>query len=191
MSSRRKMLAADEDIANQIVEIAKRRGSTVYGTVNEILGQALRADGMGLNLNYVIENREKIEKAKGMGFTFTIEKLLYEMVGLAHDKAGKKLGEIWLETGKWYGRYFADKGGDPIESFREAMELLSLGNPVTSIEKQNGGRLVVSCVGELYTDGFTEMHGLFIRGVLETFGWEHVETENSKGMIRLTFTGPR
>jgi len=127
MSSRRKMLAADEDIANQVVEIAKRRGSTVYSTVNEILGQAIRADGMGLNLNYVIENREKMEKAKGMGFTFTIEKLLYEVVGLAHDKAGEELGEIWLETGRWYGRYFADKGGDPIESFREAMELLSLG----------------------------------------------------------------
>jgi len=185
------MLAADEDIANKIVEIAKRRGSTVYGTVNEILQQALHADEMGLNLNYVIENREKMEKAKRMGFTFTIEKLLYEVVGLAHDKAGKELGKIWLETGKWYGRYFADKGGDSIESFREAMELLSLGNPVTSIEKQNGGRLVVSCVGELYTNGFTEMHGLFIRGVLETFGWEHVKTENGKGMIRLTFTGPR
>ncbi len=191
MSSRRKMLAADEDIANKIVEIAKRRGSTVYGTLNEILQQALRADGMGLNLNYVIENREKMEKAKGMGFTFTVEKLLYEMVGLAHDKAGEELAEIWLETGKWYGRYFADKGGDPIDSFREAMELLSLGNPVTSVEKKNGGRLVVSCVGELYTDGFTEMHGLFIRGVMETFGWEHVETENGKGMIRLTFTSPR
>ena len=191
MSSRRKMLAADEDIANKIVEIAKRRGSTVYGTLNEILQQALRADEMGLNLNYVLENREKMEKAKGMGFTFTIEKLLYEVVGLAHDKAGKELAEIWLETGRWYGRYFADKGGDPIDSFREAMELLSLGNPVTSIEKQNGGRLVVSCVGELYTDGFTEMHGLFIRGVMEIFGWEHVKTENGKGMIRLTFTGPR
>ncbi len=191
MSSRRKMLAADEDTANKIVEIAKRRGSTVYGTLNEILEQALRADGMGLNLNYVIENREKMEKAKGMGFTFAIEKLLYAVVGLAHDKAEEELGEIWLETGKWYGRYFADKGGDTVESFREAMELLSLGNPVTSIEKQNGGRLVVSCVGELYTDGFTEMYGLFIRGAMETFGWEHVETENGRGMIRLTFTGPR
>jgi hypothetical protein len=71
------------------------------------------------------------------------------------------------------------------------MKLLSLGNPVTSIEKQNGGRLVVSCVGELYTDGFTEMYGLFIQGAMETLGWEHVETENGKGMIRLTFAGPR
>ncbi len=191
MSSMRKMLAADEEIANKIVEIAKRRGSTVYGTLNEILEQALRADGMGLNLNYVIENREKMEKAKGMGFTFAIEKLLYEVVELAHEKAGEELGEIWLETGKWYGRYFADKGDDPIESFREALELLCLGNPVTSIEKQDGGRLVVSCVGELYTEGFTEMYGLFIRGAMETFGWEHVETENGRGMIRLTFKGPR
>ncbi|MDP6048500.1 MAG: hypothetical protein QGG23_03545 [Candidatus Bathyarchaeota archaeon] len=191
MSSRRKMLAADEEIANKLVEIAKRRGSTVYSTLNEILEQVLRADGMGLSLNNIIENREKIEKAKTLGFTFTVEKLLYEVVGLAYEKARDELAEIWHETGRWYGRYFADKGGDPVPSFKSALELLSLGKPVTSIEKQNGGRIVISCVGEMYTDGFTEMHGLFIRGVMETFGWEHTETENSKGMIRLTFTSPR
>jgi len=42
------MLAADEDIANKIVEMAKRREWTVYQTLNEILEQALRVDGMGL-----------------------------------------------------------------------------------------------------------------------------------------------
>jgi hypothetical protein len=35
------------------------------------------------------------------------------------------------------------------------------------------------------------MYGLFIRGAMETLGWELVETENGRGMIRLTFTGPR
>jgi hypothetical protein len=49
----------------------------------------------------------------------------------------------------------------------------------------------VSCVGELYTNGFTEMQGLFIKGVMETIGWEYIETENSKGVIRLTFMNPR
>jgi hypothetical protein len=132
-----------------------------------------------------------MDKALGMGLTFTVEKLLYEVVSLAHEKGAKELSEIWYETGKWYGRYFADKSGDPINHFKEAMELLSLGNPVTSVEKQNGGRLIVSCVGEQYTNGFTEMHGLFIKGVMEILGWEHIETENGKGMIRLTFMNSR
>ncbi len=72
------MLAADEDIANKIVEIAKRRGSTVYGTLNEILQQALRADEMGLNLSYVIENRQKMEKAA----PFLKPPFLYGIIGV-------------------------------------------------------------------------------------------------------------
>jgi len=194
MSTRRKMLAADEELANRIVEVAKRRGSTVYGTVNEILEQALRADGMGLILSDIIDTREKLEKAKSMGFTFTIEKLLYEVVEMAAEKDNGDLEKIWLETGRWYGQYFADKGGDPLDSFREAMELLALGNPVTRVEKMNGGRLSVSCVGEMFTDGFTKMQGQFIKGVVEAMGWNLVEEENkhtSKGIIRFTFEEPR
>ncbi|MGD2200241.1 MAG: hypothetical protein PVJ38_01250 [Candidatus Bathyarchaeota archaeon] len=187
MSTRRKMLAADEALANRIVEVAKRKDSTVYRTVNEILEQALRADAMGLILSDIIDNREKLEKAREMGFTLTVERLLYDVVDLANDKAGKELEELWLETGRWYGRYFTDRDGDPIDDFREAMSLLTLGNPVSSIEKMRDGKLSVSCVGELYTEGYTEMYSLFIQGVMETLGWEQVETMNSEGIIRLTF----
>jgi hypothetical protein len=181
------MLAADEALANRIVEVAKRKDSTVYRTVNEILEQALRADAMGLILSDIIDNREKLEKAREMGFTLTVERLLYDVVDLANDKAGKELEELWLETGRWYGRYFTDRDGDPIDDFREAMSLLTLGNPVSSIEKMRDGKLSVSCVGELYTEGYTEMYSLFIQGVMETLGWEQVETMNSEGIIRLTF----
>ena len=118
------MLAADEDIANRIVEVAKRRGSTVYQTVNDILEQALRVDSMGLALNDVIDNREKLEKAKNMGLTFTIERLLYEIMDIAHEQVEEKLGDLWLETGRWYGKYFSSKNSDAVKAFEEAMELL-------------------------------------------------------------------
>jgi len=191
MSTRRKMLAADEDIANRIVEVAKRRGSTVYQTVNDILEQALRVDSMGLVLNDVIDNREKLEKAKNMGLTFTIERLLYEIMDIAHEQVEEKLGDLWLETGRWYGKYFSSKNSDAVKAFEEAMGLLTLGNPVFSMERQNGGKLSVSCVGEQFTDGSTQMYGLFIQGAFETFGWELIKKENSKGIVRLQFQEPR
>ena len=191
MSTRRKMLAADEDIANRIVEVAKRRGSTIYQTVNDILEQALRVDGMGLVLGDIIEERNKIEKAKNMGLTFAVEKLLYEVMDIAHEQVDERLDEIWLETGRWYGKYFSSKKGDPVRAFEEAMGLLTLGNPVFSLKRQNGGRLSVSCVGEQFTDGSTRMYALFIRGAFEAFGWKLVKEDNSKGIIRLQFQEPR
>ncbi len=191
MSTRRKMLAADEDIANKIVEMAKRREWTVYQTVNEILEQALRADGMGLFLADVVDEREMIEKAKKMGFTFAVENLLYDVVDMAYTKDKKRLSEMWLEVGRWYGKFFSSRADDGVDAFSEAMGLLTLGNSVFTIEKGRGNSVSVSCVGERFTPGFTEVYSLFMEGVFEALGMELVNKENSDGIIRLRFQKPR
>ena len=191
MSTRRKMLAADEDIANKIVEMAKRREWTVYQTVNEILEQALRADGMGLFLADVVDEREMIEKAKKMGFTFAVENLLYDVVDMAYTKDKKRLSEMWLEVGRWYGKFFSSRADDGVDAFTEAMSLLTLGNSVFKIEKGRGNSVSVSCVGEGFTPGFTEVYSLFMEGIFEALGMELVNKENSDGIIRLRFQKPR
>ena len=183
----RKMLAADEQLANKIAEMAKRRELTVYQTVNDILEQALRVEQMGLSLHDVVDEREMLEKAKRMGFTFTVEKLLYEVVDLAHNHSKKQLSDMWYETGRWYGKYFSGRSDDGIDAFKEAMGLLTLGNSVFTIETSKSDGVTVSCVGERFTPGFTEVYSLFMEGVFDTFGLELKEKENSKGIIRLRF----
>lgn len=185
------MLAADEDIANRVVEMAKRRESTVYQTVNEILEQALRVDGMGLFLGDVVDEREMIEKAKKMGFTFAIENLLYDVVDMAYSRNNKQVSNLWLDAGRWYGKYFSSKSDDGIAAFGEAMGLLNLGNSVFNIERGKGGAVSVSCVGERFTPGFTDVYSLFMEGVFEAFGMGLVDKENSDGIIRLRFEKPR
>ena len=185
------MLAADESIANKIVEMAKRRELTVYQTVNDVLEQAVRADEMGLSLMEVVDEREMLEKARKMGLTFFIEGLLYDMVDLTYSNTHKQLSELCLETGRWYGKYFAGKADDGMKAFDEAMKLLTLGNSVYNIENRRDGSVLVSCVGERFTPGYTEALGLFIEGVLGSFGMRLREKENSDGIIRLRFEKPR
>lgn len=185
------MLAADEEIANRVVEMAKRMESTVYQTVNDILEQALRVDEMGLFLGDVVDEREALEKAKRMGFTFTIESLLYDVVDVAYSRNKARLSEMWLEAGQWYGKYFSSKSEDGIAAFEEAMGLLTIGNPVFTVERGKGDGVSVSCVGERFTPGFTSVYSLFMEGVFEAFGMEMVEKENSDGIIRLRFEKPR
>lgn len=181
------MLAADEDLANRIVEMAQRRGQTVFQTVNDILAQALRVDDMGLLLDDVVDERGMLEKAKSLGLTFTIESLLYDVVDLAHSNAQKNLSELWYEVGQWYGKYFDSRSSDGVESFGEAMSLLNLGDSVYNVDQGKGNSVSVSCVGERFTAGFTEVYGLFIEGVFDSLGMELVEKENSKGILRLKF----
>ena len=64
--SKRKMLAAEEDLANKVAELAEKRGLTVYQTVNDILEQAIRAEEQGLNLKEVVDRRGDMERAREM-----------------------------------------------------------------------------------------------------------------------------
>lgn len=189
--SKRKMLAAEEEIANKVAEMAKERGATVFQTVNDILEEALRVDGMGLALREVIDRRGVLEKAREMGFTFTVERLLYDVVDTAYDHARKQLSELWLEEGRWYGNYFANKRDDGLKAFREAMELLTFGTSDFAVEESGDNIVSVACVGERFTPGFTDLFSLFIQGVFEALGYKQVAREVSKGIIRLKFERSR
>ena len=183
---RRKMLAAEEDVANRVVEMAKRRGATVFQTVNDILEQALRVDGLGLSLKEVVDRRGMLEKAREVGLTFTVERLLYDAMDIAFEHAKNQLSDMWLEAGRWYGKFFASRSKDGVAAFKEAMELFTFGKSEFSVEEEKSN-VSVACVGERFTPGFTEMLSLFIEGVFEAFGYGQVEKEVSKGIIHLRF----
>ena len=131
------MLAAQEDIANRIVELAQRKDMTVYQTVNDILEQALRVEELGMSLRQVVDERWMLERAQETGFTFTIEQLLYRIVDEAYDSDNVKYAEIWREMGHWYGKYYQAKHDDPMDAFREALELFTLGTSEYNLENSN------------------------------------------------------
>ncbi len=183
-TSRRKMLAAQEDIANEVVELAKRKDMTVYQTVNDILEQALRVEGIGLSLKQVIDERWILERAKEMGFTFTIEQLLYQIVDEAYEENPEKFIKIWSEMGHWYGKYFQAKHVQPIKAVKDALELFCLGNMEHSLE--DGDREIkLSVIGEKLTPGYTELFSAMMVEILSVLGYKVKEKEIRKGILKL------
>jgi len=182
--SRRKMLAAQEDIANLIADLAKKKDMTVYQTVNDILEQAMRVEGMGLSLRQVVDERWMLERAREIGFTFTVEQLLYRTVDEAYEENRERAAKIWREMGHWYGKYFKAKHENPLEAFREAMELFCVGNAEYSME-QTGRDLSLSFIGEKLTPGYTELFSVMLEEMLKVLGYKLKEKELRKGLVRL------
>jgi len=183
-TSRRKMLAAQEDIANRIVDLAKRKDMTVYQTVNDILEQALRVEELGMSLKQVVDERWMLERAQETGFTFTIEQLLYRVVDEAYESDKERYTEIWREMGHWYGKYYQAKHEDPMEAFREALELFTLGTSEYNLENSNRD-LTFSFIGEKLTAGYIELFSVFIEALLSVFGYKLKEKEINRGIIKL------
>ncbi len=182
--SKRKMLAAEEDLANKVAELANRRGLTVYQTVNDILEQALRAEEQGLNLKEAVDRRSDMERAREMGLTFTVERLYYQIVDLAYGRDREKVRDLWREMGFWYGKYFKSKSQDPVKALTEALGFLTHGSQF-SVEKGRGDELIVNCIGERFNKAYTEVFTAFMEAAFQTLGYKTVENEASRGIIRL------
>jgi len=82
---KRKMLAADERLAEQMVKIAEEKGQTLYSLVNEALEQIVKAHNMGLTLKRVVQERGTVETAKEAGFRLTIITLWLDAVETAFN----------------------------------------------------------------------------------------------------------
>ena len=185
-SSRRKMLAAQEDIANRIVELATRKDMTVYQTVNDILEQALRVEGIGLSLKQVVDERWMLERAQEIGFTFTIEQLLYRIVDAAYEEDQERFTGIFKEMGHWYGKYFEAKHAEPVNALRDALELFTLGNTEYSLE-ETPRRLKLSFIGERLSPGYTELFSVLMEELLLVLGFKLNGKELRKGILNMEF----
>lgn len=183
-TSRRKMLAAQEDIANRIVDLANRKDMTVYQTVNDILEQALRVEELGMSLKQVVDERWMLERAQETGFTFTIEQLLYRIVDEAYESDKDKFVKIWREMGHWYGKYYQTKHDDPMNAIREALELFTLGTSEYTFENNNRD-LKFSFIGEKLTAGYIQLFSIFIEEILVVLGYKLTEKEINRGIIKL------
>jgi hypothetical protein len=178
------MLAAQEDIANRIVDLAKRKDMTVYQTVNDILEQALRVEELGMSLRQVVNERWMLEKAQETGFTFTIEQLLYRIVEEAYQENSEKSAEVWKEMGHWYGKYYEAKHDEPIEAFREALELFTMGTSEYTFE--NGNRQIsFSLIGERLSTGYLELFSYFVEELLLVLGFNLNGKEIKPGIIKM------
>lgn len=182
--SRRKMLAAQETIANRIVELAKRKDMTVYQTVNDILEQALRVEELGMSLSQVVDERWMLERAQETGFTFTIEQLLYRIVEDAYEENSKKSAKVWREMGHWYGKLYQAKHEEPIDSFKEALELFTLGTSEYTLDVSNR-ELSFSLIGEKLSTGYLEQFSAFVEELFQVLGYEVKDKEIKSGIIKM------
>lgn len=182
--SRRKMLAAQEDIANRIVTLAQRKDMTVYQTVNDILEQALRVEELGMSLRQVVDERWMLEKAQETGFTFTIEQLLYRIVEEAYTENSEKSAKVWREMGHWYGKYYQAKHEEPVEAFKESLELFTLGTSEYTFE--NGNRQIsFSLIGEKLSSGYLELFSVFVEELLLVLGFKLNGKDIKPGIIKM------
>lgn len=175
------MLAAREDLADKVSEIAMKRG-TVYDYLNETLREAIRADSLGLSLKEVIDERWIVEIAKDGGFTFVPERLWFDIVERAYQHSGKRsIRDLWYETGQWYGRYYGD-----LDKLRDVIKKLIWGLSEFEMSSEDGN-VILRCISPKFSRSYSDLFSKFLEGALNILGYDLVGGDILKGVINLKF----
>jgi hypothetical protein len=182
---KRKSFAAREDLLDSMNKVAKENDFSLYGFVNEVFKETLRANELGANIRTLIDSRELLKDARENGYTLGLERLWYEMSEIAYDKAKKKAIQTWFDAGVWLAkRYVTGETEDPFEAFKTDLKDFTWNVPELEVNK-NEDKLSVRIVSPRLTESYTFLFTAFLEGALETFGYKIDGKDVSRGIIYL------
>jgi len=184
----KKLLAVQGDLAQRIIEIANRKGMTVYSFTNEILQQAIKAEGMGKSLEDIVERFRLLEIERDSGAVFAATDALLYMVERLYQQERERLLEKWYESGRWYGKYLQIKinDGEPLNTLEKFLEACSPKSCEIRILRE-GDKLTLNRLSPNESLEYTEAFSKFLEGVIHSFEYETKRNDISKGLIVLEF----
>ena len=184
----RKFLAARADLATKLSKIAKSRNVTLYGLLNEILEQAIRANDFGDDLSQILDNHFFIKMAKKNGFILVPEKIWCTILEETFGKNEESLNSAFYNVGSWYGKYFSTvfSNNDAIEQVEKALKSILWNVPNLNLAK-NGNEITLQCTEPKFTDSHTAFLSTIFEGIIHSFGYATDAKDVSRGIISLTF----
>ena len=184
-SSKRKMLAAREDLVEKISKIAAEKGFTLFGMINNLLELAIRADRMGVSLEKAIDNYELIKDVKNASFTLVLESLLYDTAEVAYERTRERTLKTWFEAGNWIGRqYLSKEVEDPLGVVVKNLKAFSWNIPEFVLERNNENASV-RVLSPRFSESYTLLLARFLEGILEALDYKVTYKEVGKGNIRM------
>lgn len=184
-SSNRKMLAAREDLADQLSAIAAQRGLTLFSLVNELLEVAIKVEDMGISLKEAVDAYELTKEAQDASFTLVLESLLYDTSDLAFENANQAALTTWFDAGVWVARRYLARGTkDPLSAYEK--ELKVFGWNISSYTFDRSGEdISIRMVSPRFSKNFTILLNNYLLGILNGSGYEVTFNEVGRGNIRL------
>ena len=184
-SVRRKTFVAREDLLNRLVEIAKAQGCSLFELVNELFELAIDSDNLSFSLKRVVEERKKLEAARGAGFVLGLESLWYDMADLAYKKEKRSALKSWFDAGVWFATRYTTNGAEvPLDSFKNDLSAFTWNAPEFEMAKL-GDKVSIRVTSPRFNEAYTFLFASFLEGAMETFGYKPVSQEVSRGVIRL------
>lgn len=185
VTGRRKMLAARDDLADEIGKIAQNRGFTLFALLNELLDLAIKAEGMGISLKDAVDAYELAKEVRDASYTLVLENLLYDTAEIAFKKEKEATLKTWFDAGVWIAKRYSARGEkDPLAAYERELKVFGWNIPGVSMERSEKG-VSFRILSPRFSETYTVLFNRYLQGIVFGSNYEVTFNEVGKGNIRL------
>ncbi len=177
---RRKLLAARADLAERLADEARKRGSTVYAFLNEIIQGFLQVGG-DKSFSELVETNRAVQLAKMMGLVLA-PPALWDDCSVAYDDAEN--------VGRNAALYLKNSEGNTAKSIESFIRSLCWNASFFSLEFQEY-KTTLQVIGRDISEKQMEFILSVARGALTALGYVETNRTISKGLATVTYTKTR
>ncbi|MHC1586757.1 MAG: hypothetical protein ACXQTV_04365 [Candidatus Hecatellaceae archaeon] len=181
----KKFIAVRGDLLQKVIEISNRRGKTVYGFVNEIFEQAIKADELDTTLPEIIDKYVFTETLRKAGAVMVTLDLINYCVDKLMENHGESLLKKWYESGVWYGRYLSAKFDNPLEVLAKTLTMYFWEISEVRVASNDDGTASLKIIAPGQKQEHTELLAKFVEGAVNSLNYKVERREFWRGIIIL------
>jgi len=180
----KKLVYVSESLLEQAAKVSRDEDVSLGKLVEISLLQAVKVNRLGYRSEQMADFFDILQSHRVLGGLFVPSGVLDFMVEKCCEKDVAQLRTLWFESGKWTGKYFAEKFADPVDAFGRFLELSRWDLNEVAVTK-DASSVKVRCVSTVMTLENTNLLSKFIEGVMAGLGYAVDHVDCLKGMIIL------
>jgi len=181
----KKLVSVSEDLLDAASKVSREEGVSMSKLVETLLEQAIKVNKLKYRSDQMAEFFDVLQTNRVLGGLFVPTDVLDFMLEKCRVDSAE-LQTLWLESGKWTGKYLTEKFPDPLVAFERFLRLSRWDLNEVDI-KSGGGAVKVQCVSTVMSLESTTMLSKFIEGAMDGIGYKLAGRDCLKGMLIMSF----
>lgn len=180
----KKLVSVSENLLDAAAKVSREEGVPMGKLVENLLEQAVKVNKLRYRSDQMADFFDVLQTNRVLGGLFVPTSVLDFMLEKCNDSA--QLASIWLDSGRWTGKYLTEKFADPLTAFARFLELSRWDLNEVDI-KVSGAGVKVQCVSTVMSLASTNMLAKFVEGSMDGIGYKLVNKDCLKGMLIMNF----
>jgi len=178
----KKLVSVSYDVVEGISRAARERGETITKFSEEALAQAVKVTSAGYDIRQLGQFFEVMYAQKILGGAFVPLDVLNFLTTMACKIDKDAIANVWFESGKWHGKYLAERFYDPLKALEDFLNASRWDLNELDV-KRFGVMSRVRCVSTVLSDDGTLLLAKFVEGIMQGFGYKLQKCDLLKGLI--------